>query len=254
MASAAVVEEVTKSPVGYAGPLGLANIPIIIDPEVARMRNAVAGANKQERHLLNVNIDRDFKATSVAEIINAVPGEICPRCEGKLIAKRGIEVGNIFMLGTKYSVSMDAHFLDADGKERPFIMGSYGIGITRTPQAAIERYHDEKGIIWPKNIAPYLVEIIPLNFEKEEHQKISEQIYQELVTGGIDCLIDDRNERAGVKFNDADLIGIPIRIVIGDKSLKNGKLEIKYRGSDVAELVDIDEVVQNVKELLERID
>ncbi len=253
MAPAAIVEEVTESPVGYAGPVGLKNIPIIADPEVTRIRNAVTGANKNEKHLLNVNIDRDFAPSAVVEIVNAVPGEGCPRCNGHLTSKRGIEVGNTFMLGTKYSVSMEAHFLDAEGKERPFIMGSYGIGITRTPQAAIERYHDDKGIIWPKNIAPYLVEIIPLNYEKEEHKQVAEQIYQELVSNGIDCLIDDRLERAGVKFNDADLIGIPVRLVIGDKSLKIGKLEMKYRGSNEMEQVALGNVVAAVKGLLERI-
>ncbi|SYZ73371.1 Proline--tRNA ligase [Candidatus Zixiibacteriota bacterium] len=254
MAPASVVEEVTNSPVGFAGPVGLKNIPIVVDPEVARLRNAVTGANKNEKHILNVNIGRDYKESAIVDIVNAAPGEGCPHCHGHLIAKRGIEVGNTFMLGTKYSVSMQAHFLDAEGKERPFIMGSYGIGITRTPQAAIERYHDDKGIVWPKHIAPYLVEIIPLNYEKDEHRKVAEQIYNELVLNGIDCLVDDRLERAGVKFNDADLIGIPVRLVIGDKSLKLGKLEMKYRGAAEAEQVDLNNVVSAVKGLLERID
>ncbi len=252
-APASVVEEVTNCPVGFAGPVGLKGVPMVVDPEVTRLRNFVVGANKNDKHVINVNMDRDFTATSVTDIINAPKGELCPHCDGHLLEKRGIEVGNTFMLGTKYSESMDAKFLDAEGNEKPFIMGSYGIGITRTPQAAVERYHDEKGIVWPKNIAPYLVEIIPLNYDREDHHRAAEQIYRDLVNNKIDCLLDDRSERAGVKFNDADLIGIPARIVIGDKSLKEGKIELKYRGSDKASLVDEKNVVEAVKDLLDKV-
>ncbi|PKK83798.1 MAG: proline--tRNA ligase [candidate division Zixibacteria bacterium HGW-Zixibacteria-1] len=254
IAPAAVVENVTKCPVGYAGPLGLMKeVPIIVDNEVTRLKNFIVGANKKETHILNVNLGRDFKATATADIINAVEGELCPLCEGHLTARKGIEVGNTFMLGTKYSESMGARFSDADGNEKPFIMGSYGIGITRTPQAAVERYHDEKGIIWPKNIAPYLVEIIPLNYEKEDHKEAAEQIYAELVNSNIDCLLDDRPERAGVKFNDADLVGIPLRIIIGDRALKQGKVELKSRGSDEVIMADLKDVLSAVREYLERI-
>jgi prolyl-tRNA synthetase len=253
MAPAAVVEEITGCPVGFAGPVGLKNVPIIADPEVVRLTNSVTGANKNEKHLINVNHERDFKATSIVDIINACEGELCPNCEGHLTVKKGIEVGNTFMLGTKYSSSMGAFFTDDEGKEKPYIMGSYGIGITRTPQAAIEKYHDDRGIIWPKNIAPYLVEIIPLNYEKEDHRKVAEQIYRELVDNNIDCLLDDRPERAGVKFNDADLVGIPIRIVIGDKSLKQGKLEMKYRGSDEVILVEMENITDEIRRFLEGI-
>nr|MBN2277927.1 proline--tRNA ligase [candidate division Zixibacteria bacterium] len=253
-APAAVVEEVTGCPVGFAGPVGMATeIPIVVDPEVTLLKNIIVGANKNEKHLINVNPDRDFKASSVADIINAVEGEGCPVCDGRLVARKGIEVGNTFMLGTKYSESLGAKFLDAAGVEKPFIMGSYGIGITRTPQAAIERYHDEKGIVWPQNIAPYTVEIIPLNYEKDDHRRAAEQIYGRLVNDGIDCLLDDRPERAGVKFNDADLIGIPVRVIIGDKSLKQGKVELKGRGGDEVLLVDMDHVLEEVKALLERL-
>jgi len=251
-ASASIVEEVTGCPVGFAGPVGLKNIPIIVDPEITRLRNFIVGANKNEKHILNVNIGRDFKASAVADLINAVEGESCPNCDGRLIARKGIEVGNTFMLGTKYSQSLGAGFLDAEGNERPFIMGSYGIGITRTPQAAIEKYHDDKGIIWPKNIAPYLVEIIPLNYEKSSHKEAAEQIYAELVNNGVDCLLDDRAERAGVKFNDADLIGIPLRIIIGDRSLKEGKVELKSRKGDDVGLVDAKDILNEVRSRLER--
>ncbi|MCX6825657.1 MAG: proline--tRNA ligase [candidate division Zixibacteria bacterium] len=253
IAPAATVEAITGCPVGFAGPIGLKNIPLIIDNEVKRLRNFITGANKSEKHLINVNIGRDFQENSVTDLINALANELCPYCDGKLIIKKGIEVGNTFMLGTKYSASMGATFLDSEGKEKPFIMGSYGIGITRTPQAAIEKYHDEKGIIWPKNIAPYSVELIPLNYEKEEHKKVAEQVYNALIENGIDTLLDDRLERAGVKFNDADLIGIPVRIVIGDKSLKQGKLEMKFRGSEEIKLIDIKDVVGEVSKLLEEV-
>jgi len=253
MAPAEVVEKITGCPVGFAGPVGLASVPLIVDPEVTRLTNFVIGANKNEKHLINVNYERDFKGKAIIDLVNAVAGELCPLCDGHLEEKRGIEVGNTFMLGTKYSVSMGAVFLDAEGKEKPFIMGSYGIGITRTPQAAIERYHDDKGIIWPKNIAPYMVEIIPLNYEKDEHKSVAEQIHKELVLNKIDCLIDDRLERAGVKFNDADLVGIPIRLVIGDKSLKLGKIEIRYRGESEIRPIEIKDVVAEVKGMMERI-
>jgi prolyl-tRNA synthetase len=252
-APASVVEEVTGCPVGYAGPVGLKNIPLIVDEEVTRLKNFIVGANKNEKHLLNVNLERDFKPTAVINMINAAEGEMCPNCDGHLSSRKGIEVGNTFMLGTKYSASMGAKYLDAEGNEQPFIMGSYGIGVTRTPQAAVERYHDEHGIIWPKNIAPFQVEIIPLNYEKDEHRESADKIYKDLTEAGIDCLLDDRAERAGVKFNDADLIGIPIRIVIGDKSLKQGKIELAGRGAEKAALVDLGSVVSEVKGLLQQI-
>jgi prolyl-tRNA synthetase len=218
------------------------------------MKNMITGANAKEKHILNVNIDRDFKATAIGDLINAPEGEMCPHCDGRLSAKKGIEVGNTFMLGTKYSKSMNAKFLDADGNEQVFIMGSYGIGITRTPQAAVERYHDENGIIWPKNIAPYQVEIIPLNYQdSEEIKSAADKIYSDLIENGIDCLMDDRSERAGVKFNDADLIGLPVRIVIGQRNLKNGQIELRARTEKNAELVDIKDVIEKVTGLLERL-
>jgi len=241
MAPAATVNEISGCEVGFAGPIGLKKkIPMIADLEVPRLTNFVVGANKNETHLTGVNYDRNFKADAVVDLINAVAGEGCPRCEkGILDAKKGIEIGNTFMLGTKYSDALGARFLDANGKEHPFIMGSYGIGITRTPQAAIEKYHDDKGIIWPKNIAPYQAIIIPLNMASEEHRKAAEQIYADLRFNQVDCILDDRSERAGVKFNDADLIGIPVQVVIGDKSLKQGKIELKNRQTGDTTLADL---------------
>ncbi len=238
MAGPEQVERYTGAPVGFAGPIGLdKNIPLYVDPLVTKLKNFVVGANASEKHIINVNIDRDFKATEVVDITLAREGDGCPLSDGRLVAKRGIEVGNTFMLGTKYSESLGAKYLDADGKEHPIIMGSYGVGITRTPQAVIEKYHDEKGIIWPKSIAPFLVELIVINMEKESHVKAGQTIYDALTQAGVEVLYDDRDERPGVKFNDADLVGIPIRIVIGDKSLKDNKVELKARSEGETALV-----------------
>lgn len=253
MATAAEVEQVSGAPVGFAGPVGLKNVPLYVDPLVASLKNFVTGANQKEKHITNVNINRDFKPAQIVDLTIARNGDCCPKCGGRLAAKKGIEVGNTFMLGTKYSESLGGKFLDADGKEQPMIMGSYGIGITRTPQAALEKFYDDKGIIWPKNIAPYLVELIPLKMDSPEQVKAAEQIYMELNNEGIDVLYDDRDERPGVKFNDADLIGLPVRITIGDKSLKDNKVELKARAEDNHELVALNDVLIAVKKLIERL-
>ena len=254
MATSDQVEQHTGAPVGFAGPVGLGkDVTILVDPLVAKLKNAVVGANKFEKHILNVNIDRDFKASKIVGLTLAREGDQCPHCEGHLVAKQGIEVGNTFMLGTKYSESLGAKFLDAEGKEHPIIMGSYGVGVTRTPQAALEKYFDDKGIIWPKNIAPYLVELVPLKVDIAKHMEVAEKIYQDLMEAGIDVLLDDRDERPGVKFNDADLIGLPVRITIGEKSLKEGKVELKARCESENILVAVDDVVKAVKETLKRL-
>ncbi|HOD66978.1 MAG TPA: proline--tRNA ligase [candidate division Zixibacteria bacterium] len=251
MAAAAEVEQFTGAPVGFAGPIGLKDVPIYADPLVTQMNNFIVGANLFEKHTVNVNLGRDFKAAKIADLTSARHGDGCPKCDGHLVAKHGIEVGNTFMLGTKYSDSLGAKFLDAEGKERPILMGSYGIGVTRTPQAALEKYHDERGICWPKNIAPYQVALIPLNMDKAEHRTAAENIYTALNEANIDVLWDDRTERAGVKFNDADLIGLPVRLVIGDKSLADGKVEMKARRGGEPHLVPIDRIVPAVRDLLD---
>jgi prolyl-tRNA synthetase len=252
MANAEQVEYYTGAPVGFAGPIGLKKIDIIVDPLVTKLRNFVVGANENERHIINVNLDRDFKATKVIDITEARAGDHCPYCDGKLTTKKGIELGNTFMLGTKYSKTLNATFLDANGNEQLILMGSYGIGITRTPQAALERYHDDKGIIWPKSLAPYLVELIPISMQSDAQLEASDKVFSALTEAGFDVLIDDRDERPGVKFNDADLIGLPIRVVIGDKSLKDGKIELKSRVSDKPELVSVNGIVEAVRKLAEQ--
>ena len=253
MANPEQVQQYTGAPVGFAGPVGLKDVTILVDPLVESMTNFVVGANQFEKHIVDVNINRDFKADKVVDLTLARDGDGCPNCGGVLTAKKGIELGNTFMLGTKYSNSLGAKFLDAEGKEQPIIMGSYGIGITRTPQAALEKYFDDKGMIWPKNIAPYLVEIIPLNFDKPNIRDAAEQIYNQLAAAGIDALLDDRDERAGVKFNDADLIGMPMRITIGDKSLKDGKVELKARSESEVQLVPVEQIVAAVQALEARL-
>jgi len=253
MASEEEVQRYTGAPVGFAGPVGLKDVPILIDPLVAEMKNLIVGANANEKHILNVNIERDFKAAQIVDLTRARGGDICPRCEGRLSVKDGIEVGNTFQLGTKYAETLGAKFLDADGEERPCIMGSYGVGITRTPQAALEKYYDDKGIIWPKGIAPYLVELIPIKMDNQKQVEAAEKIYAALTEAGIDVLYDDRDERPGVKFNDADLVGIPMRITIGDKSLKDGNVELKARSADKFELVPVERVVDAVRELAEKL-
>lgn len=251
MADAQTVEKITGAEVGFAGPLNLKGVTIIADEEIQRLRNFVTGANQNDYHFKNVNIGRDFKIDQVTEIRCAQEDEICPRCKkGKLSTSRGIEVGNTFMLGTKYSQALGANFLDVDGKERPFIMGSYGIGVTRTAQAAVEKFHDEKGIIWPASIAPYSVEILPLNVADEIQAKVAFEIYEKMKEQGIEALIDDRDERAGVKFNDADLIGLPLRINVGARSLKENKVEIGIRKTREVISVGQDQAVEKCKELL----
>ncbi|MEZ5359223.1 MAG: proline--tRNA ligase [Candidatus Zixiibacteriota bacterium] len=252
MAGPEKVVEITGAPVGFAGPVGL-SIPIIVDTEVNAMVNFVTGANKGDTHNLNVNINRDFKASAVLDIKNASAGEGCPRCESGVLEEfSGIEVGNTFTLGTKYSDTLNGKYLDAEGNEKPYFMGSYGIGVTRTAQAAIEKFHDDMGIIWPQAIAPYTIIICPLSMNNDELIAAADDIYKKLTAAGFDVLYDDRPERAGVKFNDADLIGIPLRIALGNKSLAEGKVELKLRCEKEVEAVELDKIVEKTAEILKR--
>ncbi|MBD3383097.1 MAG: proline--tRNA ligase [candidate division Zixibacteria bacterium] len=251
IADAPTVERVTGAPVGFAGPVGLEGVKIVADPEVMKMKNFVVGANQADKHMVNVNVRRDFHVDSVVDIRNAVAGEICPSCsKGRLAAKRGIEVGNTFNLGVKYSDSMNCKFLDENGKEKVMIMGSYGIGVTRTAQAAVERFNDDNGIIWPRAIAPFDVLIVPLNFDDKAQREAALELYDKCRKTNIRALLDDRKERAGVKLNDADLIGIPLRMTIGAKSLKEGKIEFKARGDSEVKLVDQTQAVWTAEDIL----
>lgn len=238
---------------GFTGPVNLDDVIIIADELVMEVVNGVAGANQTDKHYINVNPQRDFKVAEVADIREVKEGEKCIHCDGHLSLTPGIEVGQVFKLGIKYSEPLGATFLDENGKSKPMVMGCYGIGITRTVAAAIEQNYDEYGIVWPKALAPFLVEILVLGKNNEVSEK-AEQIYNQLTSEGIDVLLDDRKERAGVKFNDADLIGCPIRITIGGRSLKEGALEVKLRKTGEELKVEIDQYLSQIKELIAKLD
>ncbi len=246
------VKEVTGAPVGFAGPVGL-SIKIIADHAIRGMANFVTGANKEDMHFKNVNTGRDFDVDAFADLRFITREDRCPRCGSEIDFKRGIEVGHIFKLGTKYSTAMNATFSDKDGKERPFVMGCYGIGIGRCVAAAIEQGHDKDGIIFPISMAPFEVIILPVHMNNTEVVEQAEKIYHKLREHNIDALIDDRDERAGIKFKDADLIGIPVRVTVGKKTLEQGKIELKLRSEDKAELISREyapeAVINKVKEL-----
>lgn len=234
---------------GSLGPVGL-NLKVYADTEVTTMYNFACGANEDDYHYINVNLGRDFVPEKILDLRNVVKGDICPECGELLEIIRGIEVGHIFKLGTKYSESMEATFLDASGQGKPFVMGCYGIGISRTMAAAIEQNYDESGIIWPLPIAPYQVIIVPVNVKNAELLEAALSLYEELNKAGIEVIIDDRDERAGVKFKDADLIGIPVRITLGPKSWQENQVEMKKRWEKDAELIDRDEVLAKVKAII----
>ena len=245
MAEAAIVREVTGAGIGFAGPIGIKCDFLLVDNEIAEMFNFIIGANCTGYHYENVNYQRDFTGR-LGDFRNVVVGDKCPKCGASLTIARGIEVGHIFKLGTKYSDSMGASFVDEDGENKSLIMGCYGIGLNRTMASIIEQHHDENGIMWPLTIAPYGVVIIPAVIKNEEQIKIAEDIYNSLKSKGIEALFDDRNERTGVKFKDADLIGIPIRITVG-KKITEGKVEFKLRDSEEIEDVDINIIIDRIE-------
>ncbi|KNZ71242.1 prolyl-tRNA synthetase [Thermincola ferriacetica] len=251
LAGSETVQRITGAEVGFAGPVGLKNVTIIADHEVMKMVNAVAGANKTGYHLKNVKPGRDFKPDMEADIRIVQAGEPCPRCNGTLAMARGIEVGQIFKLGTKYSKALGAKFLDENGKEQYIVMGCYGIGITRTVAAAIEQNHDQDGIIWPMSIAPFQVIVVPVSAKSSEQVELAERIYSQLLEAGIEVIIDDRSERPGVKFKDADLIGYPIRVTVGNKAVDEGRVEVRLRKTGDTRDLPVEEVVTYVKNLVD---
>lgn len=237
--------------IGFAGPVGIKADLILVDEEVTNMYNFVAGANETGYHLKNLNYGRDFEGT-IEDFRNVTEGQKCPVCGGKVTIARGTEVGHIFKLGTKYSEAMNAKFIDEDGKEKPFIMGCYGIGVTRTMASIIEQHHDENGIIWPLSVAPYHVSVIPVNVKDEEQTRIANELYEELINMGIEALLDDRNERAGVKFKDSELMGIPMRVTVG-KKINDGEVEFKLRDGEM-EVIKISDVCNIIKGEFEKND
>jgi prolyl-tRNA synthetase len=243
------IKEALGAHPGSLGAVELSQHPVYADETLRDSRGMVTGANRDGFHLRHVSMDRDVHVTAWGDLRSAAAGEGCPRCGKPLNIKRAIEVGHVFKLGTKYSEKLQALFLDEDGKRQPSVMGCYGIGVTRTMQAVIEQSHDKDGILWPLAVAPYAVCITPLSIDPDsEVMKTAEQLYQTLQEKGIDVIMDDRNERPGVKFKDSELVGFPIRVGIGEKSLAAGQVEIKLRGGDL-EKVALDQAITRVIEL-----
>lgn len=248
LAEPAIVREITNAQVGFAGPVNL-GIEVYADKEVAMMKNFVVGANETDMHYKNVNIGRDFEPDVVADIRVVETGDKCPKCGGTIKSEQGIEVGHIFKLGTKYSEALGLKYLDESGEQKTVIMGCYGIGVTRCLAAAVEQMHDDNGIIWPVSIAPYQAIIVTANFKDDAQVAISEKLYKEFLDAGVEVLLDDRKERAGVKFKDADLIGIPVRIVVGKKA-GDGVLEYKERKMENAVEISVDEALSKVQSFI----
>jgi len=252
MADPELVADVTGAPMGFAGPMGL-TVQVLADHAIEGMKNFVTGGNRQDLHLRNVNMERDFHVDLFADLRMITPEDSCPRCGAEIQFGRGIEVGHVFKLGTKYSKAMGAVFSDEEGIEKPIVMGCYGIGVGRTVAAAIEQNHDENGIIFPIPLAPFEVVILPLQMHEPEVVTASEKIYRELSESGLDVLLDDRDLRAGVKFYDADLLGTPVRVTVGMRNLKAGQVEMKLRLEKESSQVPVQEapacIKQKVKEL-----
>jgi prolyl-tRNA synthetase len=246
-ATEADVERATHAPVGFAGPIGL-SLPIYADLELSGMQNFIVGGNAKDTHYRNVNLGRDFAATAIVDLRTAAPGDACARCEGGVYrGYRGIEVGHVFFLGTKYSAPMHAGFLDESGSEKAMVMGCYGIGVTRVAAAAIEQNHDANGIIWPMALAPYQVAIVA-DTTSPECARAAAELHDQLEQMGIEVLYDDRDERLGPKFKDADLVGIPLRVTVGKRALAEGAVELKHRRAADAARVPMAEAARQVAE------
>lgn len=252
MASEDEVKEVTGAEVGFAGPIGLkADTRVLVDSRIKEKGSFYVGANKTDYHFKNANYDRDFaNAEVVKDLVLVKEGDKCPKCNSELKMDRGIEIGNIFQLGTKYSKALGATYLDENGKEKDIVMGSHGIGVSRTMAAVIEQRYDEDGIIWPLSLAPYQAIVAIVNTKDEEQVKLGEEIYEDLKSKGIEVLLDDRKERAGVKFKDMDLIGIPVRITVGKKAAEN-IVEFSLRKDREKSEIGKEDIVENIKKAFE---
>jgi len=250
MADPETVFAVTGVPMGFAGAIGL-KVRIVADLAIKEMKNMVMGANKKDKHVLNVNEGRDFHVEQYADLRMITSSDPCPRCGGKLRFGKGIEVGQVFKLGTKYSTTLKANFLDKNGRETPIIMGCYGIGIGRVVAAAIEQSHDENGIIFPVSISPFEVTILPLEIHEATVRKVAENLYQHLSDLGLAVFFDDRDERPGFKLKDADLLGIPVRATISSRTLKSDSVEIKLRSNQDLRLISINKTPKAIKEVVQ---
>ncbi|MEE9257618.1 MAG: proline--tRNA ligase [bacterium] len=252
LADAETVENLTKSTVGFAGPVDLEGVRLLVDESLKGKAGLVLGANETDHHFTGAEEGRDFRAEAYADLTRAEEGDPCPGCGEALIVRRGIEVGHVFKLGRKYSEALDANYLDESGETQTIVMGCYGIGIGRTVAAAIEQNHDEDGIIWSLPIAPYHVDIILANMKDAACAREAEKLYAALGEGGVEAVLDDRDERAGVKFKDADLIGFPYQVIVGPKSLKEGKIELKSRRTGERELLPKEGAAEAIAERIFR--
>jgi prolyl-tRNA synthetase len=251
LAGEEMVEELTHAPKGFAGPIGL-SIPMIADMDIQKMVNFVTGANEKDAHLIHVNLMRDFEVDQFVDIRKFSPGDRCPLCGKETRIDKGIEVGHTFKLGTKYSKAMGATYLDNQGKEKEIVMGCYGIGLGRTVAAAIEQSYDQNGIIFPMPITPFQILLLPVNLKIDRLRETAEQLYQNLLEEGVEVLYDDREETPGVKFKDADLIGMPLRVTLGEKNLKKGLVEVKKRRTGEILLIRKEEAVSKIKEIIDQ--
>lgn len=247
LATAEEDTKITGAPVGFAGPINLSNVPVIADTSVLDMHDFLVGANKADTHFVHVEYGRDFSAWKTADLRTAKAGDICPVCGKPFYTTKGNELGHIFKLGKKYTESMNVTYLDKNGKSAIPTMGCYGIGVDRVLASIIEAFHDDRGIIWPMSTAPYQVAIVPIKYSGAM-KEAADKIYDELLKAGVEVLLDDRDERPGVKFNDMDLIGFPVRITVGDKNLPN--VEIKMRSSEQAELVPLENAASKASEIV----
>lgn len=249
LADTYTIEEVTGGPLGFSGPIGL-KVPLYADRDVEYMEDFVIGGNEEDVHVVDVNVG-DFDVEGFFDLKVVKDGDLCPKCKGTLISKRGIEVGHIFKLGLKYSEAMNATFLDREGKERHMIMGCYGIGVGRTVAAAIEQGCDENGIALPLSIAPFEVNVLPVNSSHAESMELADNVYKALKDRRVDVVMDDRNERPGVKFKDCDLIGIPLRVTIGERNLKDGYVELKFRSEKESHRIKKEDIIGRVVDYVE---
>ena len=245
------IERATGAPIGFSGPVGLKDARIVADNSVKDMANFVTGANKKDAHLINVNMGRDFEVKEYGDFRMITKDDVCPSCGRPITIKQAIEIGHTFKLGTKYSVSLGAAYLDKTGKENPIIMGCYGIGVNRIIASLIEVSNDKDGIIWPLSIAPYQVLILALNVENEKVKKTAEDAYKNLSKGNYDVLYDDRIESAGIKFKDADLIGIPIKVIIGEKNANKDIVEVKDRKTGTVTEISSKGLKSHLKSILQ---
>lgn len=249
LANDQTIEKVTGGARGYSGPVGL-SIPVYADFELRNTRGMITGANIADKHIVNVDLARDANVTAYADLSVARDGDKCPRCSSTLQEKRGIEVGHVFKLGTKYSDAFGATYLDEQGEQQTMVMGCYGIGVTRTLQAVIEQCYDENGIMWPISVAPYPVTVLALDPDDEECAKACSNFCAQLEAEGIDVLVDDRDDRPGVKFKDADLVGLPVRVVISKRSLKESSIELKLRASDAKQMIPMEKAAAEIIDIV----